>query len=152
VDEKYHGTGRAVVQTNLGFYPDGQLFYRPEQADGAWLEIPFTVATKEPKRLLIKGTRANDYGRYQPYLNGVKLGQPIDLYHEELSDWEWHLMDFWPDPGQYTLRLECVGKNPRSTGYFLGVESVRLRQRRPRVKEWARDKDQHWRKKPILYN
>ncbi|MHC4404624.1 MAG: glycoside hydrolase family 172 protein [Planctomycetota bacterium] len=150
-DDEHHGSGEARVQANLGFYPQGQLFYRPEQAEGAWVEIPFTVDQKEPRRLLIKGTRAPDYGRYQAYLNGVKLGRPIDLYHEGVSGWEWHLLDFWPDPGQYTLRLECVGKNPKSTGYFLGVESVRLRGRRPRVKEWARDKDKDWRKEPVLY-
>jgi hypothetical protein len=150
-DDKHHGTGPAVVQTNLGFYPQGQLFYRPEQPQDAWVEIPFTVKEKEPRRLLIKGTRADDYGRYQAYLNGIKLGEPMDLYHDELSDWEWHLLDFWPDPGEYTLRLECVGKSPRSGGYFLGVESVRLRERRPRVKQWARDKDKDWREAPILY-
>ncbi len=66
--------------------------------------------------------------------------------------WEWHLLDFWPEPGEYTLRLECIGKNPKSTGYFLGVESVRLRERRPRVKDWAQDKDKDWREGPILYN
>ena len=147
----HHGTGQAVVQTNLGFYPTGQLFYRPEQAEGAWVEIPFEVKEREPRRLLIKGTRAPDYGRYQAHLNGVKLGRPIDLYHDGVSDWEWHLLDFWPDPGKYTLRLECVGKNPKSTGHFLGIESVRLRERRPRVKEWARDKDKDWRQEPVLY-
>ncbi len=150
--DAHRGVGRAEVQTNLGFFPRGQLFYRPGQADGAWIEIPFSVEEKEPRRLLIKGTRANDYGRYQAYLNGVKLGAPIDLYHDGLSDWEWHLLDFWPDPGDYTLRLECVGKNPRSTGHALGVESVRLRERRPRVKEWARDRDKDWRENPLLYN
>ncbi|HUT93779.1 MAG TPA: glycoside hydrolase family 172 protein [Thermoguttaceae bacterium] len=151
-DEKHHGDGEARVQTNLGFFPQGQLFYRPEQAEGAWVEIPFEVKEKEPRRLLIKGTRAPDYGRYQAYLNGVKLGGPIDLYHDGVSDWEFHLLDFWPDPGPYTLRLECVGKSPKSTGHFLGIESVRLRERRPRVKEWARDKDKDWREAPILYD
>ena len=28
---------------NLDFYPEGQLFYKPEQAEDAWVEIPFTV-------------------------------------------------------------------------------------------------------------
>jgi hypothetical protein len=161
--DEHHGVGQARVQTNLGFFPEGQLFYRPEDNEdpfggthpglppSAWVEIPFTVKEKEPRRLLIKGTRAPDYGRYQAYLNGVKLGGPIDLYHAGLSDWDWHLLDFWPDPGEYTLRLECVGKNPSSTNYFLGIESVRLRERRPRVKEWARDKNKDWREKPILY-
>ncbi|MBC8871971.1 MAG: DUF2961 domain-containing protein [Planctomycetes bacterium] len=150
-DDKYHGVGSVRVQANLGFFPQGQLFYQPEQSEDAWLEIPFTVKDKEPRRLLIKGTRADDYGRYQAYLNGVKLGGPLDLYHTSVSEWEWHLLDFWPDPGDYTLRLECVGNNPKSTGHFLGIESIRLRERRPRVKEWARDKDKDWRKEAILY-
>ncbi len=59
-------------------------------------------------------------------------------------------MDFWPEPGDYTLRLECVGKDRDSSGYFLGIESVRLRERRPRVKDWAQDKDKDW-PRPILY-
>jgi hypothetical protein len=151
VGDARHGDGEVQAQDNLGFHPSGQLFYRPEQAEGAWLEIPFVVQRKEPRRLLIRGTRANDYGRYQAYLNGVKIGQPIDLYYDGLSDWEWHLLDFWPDPGRYRLRLECLGKNPASTGYYLGVESVRLRERRPRVERWARDKENDWRKQPLLY-
>ncbi len=148
---EHHGPGEARVQTNLGFFPEGQLLYRAEQSEGAWVEIPFTVKEKEPRRLLVRGTRAEDYGRYQAYLNGVKIGAPLDLYHEEVSDWEWHLLDFWPDPGDYTLRLECVGKNPKSTGHLLGMESVRLRERRPRVMEWAQDKAKDWRQEPILY-
>jgi hypothetical protein len=64
---------------------------------------------------------------------------------------EFHLLDFWPEPGDYTLRLECVGKHPASQGYFLGLESVRLRERRPRVAEYGHDRDRDWRTNPILY-
>ena len=81
----------------------------------------------------------------------MRLGRPIDQHHDDVSDWEWHLLDFWPEPGEYTLRLECVGRNPKSTGYFLGLESIRLRERRPRVKEWAQDKDKDSRQAPVLY-
>ena len=139
------------MQDNLPFYPAGQLFYQPQQADDAWVEIPFQVPQREPRRLLLKVTRANDYGIYQAYLNGVKIGPPLDLYAQDVSEWEFHLLDFWPDPGDYTLRLECVGKNPLSQGHFLGIESVRLRQRRPRVTLWARDQDNDWRKQPVLH-
>ncbi|NLH98485.1 MAG: hypothetical protein GX446_03230, partial [Chthonomonadales bacterium] len=52
---------------------------------------------------------------------------------------------------RYTLRLECTGKNPASTGYYLGIESVRLRERRPRVKEWGFEKDRDWKKEPVLH-
>lgn len=146
-----HGAGEARVQSNLGFYPDGQLFYQPKAVKDAWVEIPFTVKKKEPRRLLIKGTRAPDYGRYQAFLNGVKLHGPLDFYFDRVTDWEWHLLDFWPDPGDYVLRLECVGKNNKSTGFYVGVESIRLRERRPRVEQWAKDKNKDWRENPILY-
>jgi hypothetical protein len=148
----HHSQGECGVQNNLDFYPEGQLFYKPADTNDAWVEIPFTVAQREPRRLLLAVTRAGDYGIYQAYLNGVKIGAPFDLYARDVSEWEIHLLDFWPDPGQYSLRLECVGKNPQSQGHFLGLESVRLRERRPRVEQWARDKDKDWKTAPILYD
>jgi hypothetical protein len=148
--EKNHGVGTCRVQ-RLFDYPEGQVLYTPGQADGAWIEIPFEVKKKEPLRLLLNMTRSYDFGRYQATLNGIMIGRVMDFYHETTENWEYHLLDFWPDPGPYVLRLECAGKNPRSTGHWLGIESVRLRARRPRVKDWAHDKDKDWRKKPILY-
>lgn len=148
----HHGPGECVVQENLGFYPEGQLFYKPAQASGAWIDIPFQVTQREPRRLLLAVTRAPDYGIYQATLNGVRIGAPFDLYARDVSEWEIHLLDFWPAPGDYTLRLECVGKNALSQGHYLGLESVRLRERRPRVTQWARDRDRDWRQHPVLYD
>ena len=148
--QKYHGLGEAVAQ-NLDIYPNGHLFYKPPKPENAWIEIPFDIEKKEPRRLLVVMTCSYDYGKYQAYLNGVKLGAVVDLYSSEISSREYHLLDFWPDPGKYTLRLECVGKNPSSGGYYVGIESVRLRERRPRVREYGHDADKDWRKNPILY-
>ena len=33
---------------------------------------------KEPLRLLLNLTKAPDFGQYQAFLNGVKLGPPMD--------------------------------------------------------------------------
>ena len=145
--------GTFSVQDNIkAIYPEGQIFFKPEHAKGDAIEIPFTVTgEKEPRRLLLNVTQAPDYGKYKAYLNGVELPSTMDLYNSEVRDWEWHLLDFWPEPGEYTLRLECIGKNIKSAGNCLGVESVRLRERRPRVKAWAHDKDKDWQKKPMLY-
>jgi len=149
-DAKYHGPGNTRAQP-LELYDGPQLLYTPPQPDGAWLEIPFEVRKKEPLRLLLNLTKADDFGKYQASLNGVKLRGPIDLYSVKIANEEAHLLDFWPEPGNYTLRLECVGKNPQSQGYYLGIESVRLRERRPRVTEMGHDKDKDWRKTPQLY-
>ncbi len=150
VGKEHHGIGTIRVQKLLN-YPEGHVFYKPPSPEGARIEIPFEVKEKEPLRLLLNMTRSYDYGQYQAMLNGVKVGGVMDFYNKDTDNWEYHLLDFWPDPGKYTLRLECVGKHPQSTAHWLGVESVRLRERRPRVKEWAHDKDKKWREKPILY-
>jgi hypothetical protein len=149
-EAQHHGDGEAVVQ-NLNIYPDGHLLYKPQAKEQAWVEIPFEIEKKEPLRLVLVMTHSYDFGKYQAYLDGVKLGAVMDLYSEEITTREHHLLDFWPDPGDYKLRLECVGSNPRSTGHYLGIESVRLRQRRPRVREYGHDSEKDWRKEPILY-
>jgi hypothetical protein len=151
-DTRYHGRGKVTVQEGARYLESGgQLLFRPESVEQGWIEIPFHVEQKEPLRLLLELTRSYDFGIYQPYLNSVKIGKPLDLYRTETDLWEFHLMDFWPDPGDYTLRLECVGKNRDSTGHFIGVNSVRLRERRPRVKTFGYDKNKDWRKEQILY-
>lgn len=146
-----HGEGDAQTQ-QLALYDVPQLLYMPSKADGAWLEIPFKVQKREPLRLLLNLTTSYDFGKYQAYVDGVKVGGPIDLFSADTATTEAHLLDFWPEPGDHTVRLECVGKSSKSEGYYLGIESVRLRERRPRVMQWGYDKDLDWKKNPVLYN
>lgn len=165
-DSQFHGIGNTVRQS-LSLYPGPQLLYMPPasvmetgipQLNGlAWIKVPFAIKEKEPLRLVLNLTTSYDFGRYQAYLlpkgdkEAVKLGEPIDLYSKDIANREFHLLDFWPEPGEYELRLVCVGKNPLSQGHYLGIESVRLRERRPRVKEMGHDKDKDWRKDPKIY-
>jgi len=149
-DGSKHGAG-TVQNQQLEFFGGEQVLYMPTAQEGAWLEVAFEVKKKEPLRLLLNMSKSYDFGKYQAYLNGVKLGGPMDFYSATVADQEFHLLDFWPDPGQYVLRLECVGKNVASSGYFAGIESVRLRERRPRVTTWGWDKDKDWKVNPTLY-
>jgi len=150
-DAEYHGRGKAAAQ-NLNIYPDGHLLYKPQAKEDAWIEIPFKIDKKEPLRLLLVMTHSYDFGKYQAYLDGVKLGPVMDLYSADIISREHHLLDFWPDPGEYKLRLECVGKNTASTGHYLGIESVRLRERRPRVRKYAHEAQKNWRTDPVLHD
>ena len=147
---KFHGVGAAIAQP-LDLYPEPQLLYQTPTNTDAWIELPFTVTNQQPFRLLLNATKSYDFGQYQASLNGIKLGETIDFYSPKVINEEVHLLDFWPEPGQYTLRLQCVGKNRLSTGYFFGLESLRLRERRPRVTTYAHDKQKDWRKEPNLY-
>lgn len=145
-----HGAGPVMLQ-NLEVHPRPQLLYRPTEAVGAWLEIPFTVTNKEPLRLLLNLTKSYDFGQYQVSLDGVPLPSPVDLYSPQVQAFEQHLLDFWPEPGAHTLRLECTGKSGQSSGYYLGVESLVLRERRPRVTQYGYERDKDWKAKPTLY-
>jgi hypothetical protein len=150
-ESKNHGQGE-VVRQDLEFYEGPQLLFKPDKMADGWLEIPIEVKVKEPLRLVLNMTKSYDFGKYQAYLNGVKLGEPMDLYSPTIVTQEFQPLDFWPTPGKYTLRLECVGQNQQSQGNYLGIESVRLRERRPRVSEYAWDKDKDWKIKPDAYN
>ena len=150
-EAKRHGEGevkRQAAEFGLGEI----LVYQPHRPSGAWLEFPLEVAAKEPLRLAIEAVRSPDGGNYQASLNGVKIGQILDFFADVHEAREFPLLDFWPDPGTYVLRIECIGRNPRSAGYACGIESVRLIERRPRVAEYGHDKDKDWRKNPLLYD
>lgn len=142
----------------LELYDGPQVLYKAGKI-GDIVEIPFRVDQKEPLRLLLNMTTSYDFGQYQAALvpeglaplGGFPIGPVLDLYSEKIENKEFHLLDFWPDPGAYVLRLTCVGKNPKSSGHFMGLESVRLRERRPRVKQFGYDKDKDWRIQPKLY-
>jgi hypothetical protein len=144
--------GRGDLRKSAGDFPGGDLLvYGPSDPAGAWLEFPVEVAVREPLRLEIRGEESPDGGRYQVLLDGVKIGRPLDFHAESRTGRVFPLLDFWPDPGAHTLRLECVGKSDSSTGYACRIESVRLLERRPRVAEYGHDKDKDWRKNPVLY-
>ncbi len=149
-DGETHGEG-SVQKQELDLYDGAQVLYQPTKAEGAWMEIPVTVDKTEPLRVVLNLTSSYDFGKYQAYLDGVKLGGPIDLYSKEVENHEFPLIDFWPEVGKHVLRLECVGKNPASAGFLLGIESVRLRERRPRVTDMGWDKGKDWKKNPTLY-
>jgi len=147
---RYHGAGDAVVQKGRYWTDYAQMLYKPPSEEDAWVEIPFEVTRRQPMRLVLKLTTSYDFGIYEAWLDGVKL-RSLDLYSPEIEVHEFPLLDFWPEQGEHTLKLVCVGKRDVSTGHWLGLDSLRLRERRPRVEKYGWDKDKDWRKKPIRY-
>ena len=149
-DAPRHGEGETRRAAGRA-YGDELLAYRPPRQARAWLEFPIEVLNREPLRLTVNAELAPDGGRYQAYLDGVKIRQPLDFYADANEGMIFHLLDFWPEPGAHTLRLECVGRSHRSSGFACRIESVRLLERRPRVVEYGHDKDKDWRRTPLLY-
>lgn len=148
---EHHGKGEAVVQKGGLWTGFSQMLYQPPAPEEAWVEIPFEVQRKRPLRLVLKLTTSYDFGIYDVFLDGVRLKAGLDLYTPETKVREFPLLDFWPEAGRHVLRLACTGKNRASRGCWIGVDSVRLRERRPRVEQYGFDQDRDWKKDPVLY-
>ncbi len=113
----YHWTGR------------GQLFFDNRRGEGAWLELPFAVEDESLRQLTLRVTRSYDFGIYRIMLDGEQLRGRQDFYNETVEVTELNLGQRRLARGDHTIRLECVGRNGRSAGTKLGIDSVRLRQR-----------------------
>lgn len=149
-------------ENNVLYMPMAEPGEPPEDAQTNLLarsdfDIEFEVLEREPLRLLVNLGKGPNLGVFRVWLSGpgddsaIPLREVFDCYAPEIASHEHHLLDFWPDTGAYTISIECVGRNYLSAGSGLMVESVRLRERRPRVKEMGWDKDKDWRVEPIYY-
>ena len=71
-------------------------------------------------------TKARDYGIVQFYLDGKKVGEPIDLYNPDVIPAEpivlgtHHLT-----AGEHKLTVEIVGANPKAVkSYMFGLDEI----------------------------
>jgi len=132
-------TGRLELQEGYNWTGEGQILFIPS-ADPSSLELEFPVEKQERRGLVLRFTNAPDYGIYMIYLDGTvvtELGDypdwnprgAVDFYSERVEVKDYYLGSYVLSPGKHTLRFECIGKNPFSRGKFLGLDSVRLRER-----------------------
>jgi hypothetical protein len=131
--------GTTELQKGYDWTGEGQLFFRPTM-DRPGLEVTFDVAKEEYRALVLRMTYAADYGAYKIFLDGknVPLAEdgsapaesPVfDFYSRDLEVKDVYLGSFKLAPGKHTLRFEGLGRNPLAKGNYLGLDSVRLRQR-----------------------
>ncbi len=113
------------VQTLRGRTPRHQLWFKPEAA-GAWIEIPFQTDHALTGDLLVRVTRAPDYGRYRVSLDGRFLAQ-FDGCAPTVQPLEVFLGRQNLAAGAHVIRFECEGRNEASRGHLLGFENVSMR-------------------------
>ncbi|MCH7558682.1 MAG: DUF2961 domain-containing protein [Planctomycetes bacterium] len=92
------------------------------------LELAVPVQKTAAYRLKMQLTKAIDYGIVQLYLDGKKLGGPIDLFNNGVIptgvlDMGIHKLS----KGQHTLRVEIVGANEKAVKkYMFGLDYLLL--------------------------
>jgi hypothetical protein len=73
-------------------------------------------------------TKAPDYGIVQYYLDGEKVGEPIDLYATKVEPTgNVKLGDFDLSAGEHVLTVEIVGANDKAVkSYMFGLDRIFL--------------------------
>jgi hypothetical protein len=102
------------------------LFIRLRQkGDSIELRLPPPVETGR-FRLRARLVTSWDYGTVQAGFNGRTLGQPIDTYSPKIDTKTVELGPIDVKAERNVLRIEAVDRNPTSTGYCAGLDSLEL--------------------------
>ncbi len=116
----------------MGGFGDGwsrqsQLWWRPPKA-GEWIELAIPVEKAGEYAIVLRCTKARDYGIAQFKLNGKPIGEPLDCFDPKVvPTGPVELGHAKLDPGDAVLRVELVGKNDKSVGYMFGLDCVVLK-------------------------
>ncbi len=95
---------------------------------GDKLDLALPVAKEGRYKLTAHFTKAVDYGVAQPSLDGKKLGEPIDFFHQQvvpsdIVDLGTHTLT----AGEHTFTLEVVGANAKAVkSYMVGLDYLKL--------------------------
>lgn len=122
--------GRAGVQPMLqfgsGWSGDAQLFWAGASV-GAVLELTVDVPVGGEYAMEIHMTRAPDYADVRVSVNGQPMDYPLSLYAPRvMAPIPAQAGRFTLRAGSNTIRFEIADKNGASSGYFVGIDSVRF--------------------------
>ncbi|MCC6125848.1 MAG: DUF2961 domain-containing protein [Pirellulales bacterium] len=124
VPEAKHSDAPLNVQKLAGATDNKQLHFLPTEGK-AWLEIPFRAERESIGNMTLRACHARDYGIYRVLLDGKPVGT-LDFYSSKLDVLDKKLGWRELSPGEHVLRFECIGKNPDSAGYLLGIDALTL--------------------------
>lgn len=107
-------------------WPDNQQLWWKDGKPGDKLKVQFAAKEAGKQNVSLLLTRANDYAIVQFYLDGKKVGEPIDLYNDpEAIPSPTSLGEQDLTAGDHTLTIEIVGANDKATkSYMFGIASV----------------------------
>ena len=111
-----------------GWSGDAHLFIQAKQV-GDFLEMAIPAPGSGPRKILLHGTRASDYGMLRFSVNGKIAEANFDGYAERPApSGPIALGVHEPKDEKFILRAEVIGTNPASTGpkYYFGLDAVVL--------------------------
>ena len=97
-------------------------------ATGQWVEYVLPIPAAGTYRVKAKAAAGDSSGIVRLQVNGDPQGDPVDLYAaapRSSMDVDWGTTTFLK-AGKAILRLRVDGKNPKSSGFHVEIDSVQL--------------------------
>ena len=106
---------------------DEHLWWR-DAKEGQKLTVEFQVEKTQNYFVRLALTKAPDYGIFQVYLDGQKIGEPIDLYDPVVTSTGPMMMTVSElKKGKHHLTFEYVDNNPKSIpNHMFGLDYIFL--------------------------
>ncbi len=121
----------AAPQAMYAFGPNewsgnSQLLWKAKQG-GDKLELEFPVVKPGKYHLMMRFTKAPDYGTVQVSLDKKNIGGPNDLYDPKVVLAKTvDLGEVEVTKGPHKLGIEMTGRNAESRGYLFGFDYIAL--------------------------
>ena len=112
-------------QEGGGWSDGGQIFWTPTEPDKS-LTLTFDVAEAGTYNILLVLTHSYDYGIFEFSLDGERLGDPLDLYHQVIAVREHYMGARELAAGKHTITVKNAGKSAESKGYYFGFDGMIL--------------------------
>jgi len=129
------GVSASKQEVGLAAFPPlsgGKLLFIRMRRPGDFIELSLVPPGGEGSySLCVRHVTSRDYGTVQLKLNGEELGDPVDTYTPDIRA---RMVEHGPLrllPGENRLRLEMVGRNGKSAGYYAGIDALILKRLGP---------------------
>ena len=106
----------------------GTQFYRGKKV-GDFIVYEFELEAAGRYRIELVFTQAHSYGQWQLSLDGKRLGKPVDGYAPSVValGGKVSLGSATLEAGAHRLRVDVVGRHPKSTAYLVGLGHLTLK-------------------------
>jgi hypothetical protein len=120
-------TNQAIGIASFPPLSQGRLLFIRLRGQGDSIDLALPRSIRPGRyRLKLRLVTSRDYAVVRASFNGKPLGEPVDTYSPKV-DAQW--VEFGPvevNRSSNVLRLEAVDRNPASSGYYAGIDALRL--------------------------
>lgn len=121
------------VSAQSGPYSGGKQLWVKFADQPAVVVVPFKLEEQLRGLGALHLTRSRDYGTWKVTLDGKPLPamDALDLYAQAVTPSSFGIGYVDLAAGEHELKVEAVGKNASSAGYFIGIDALEVREITP---------------------